>query len=452
MPSPERLVKRESRTRGAARRQVNVDSFEVKPLQNYERSRVSIEGYKPKSLKSALVNDHDLDTLPRLRRPSSILPRHDSRGPEIKSEEPGVIETPRKQLTSRSASRYGGTHDRSDADDDFDHEDDLFVDEPEPEASPIITPRRSKRILDRLTTRSNKLNKLFTQAKASRPLRSRESEKKAETTVQKRAPAARKAVPKVVKPKVAQKAAESPVTVPRLLEKSVSKSVPRSKAKSVDKRTKPAATVPKRAVSLTKSRQAERQKPLYVDLERVRVSSKRRKLFSSSSDSKPTTIDVLQYLVKTFEPPATPSASLNEDVVNETFKSHVLYHLGTLIDTHASIGNLTQEIIKVQKKKDEMRNRIYELRHNHSTVGNEMNELRAEYQKTKLQFENMNQLDRKLSDLRNQEDTEQGQTSLSDAVTMDLLSVDQIVNPVHGIFQKFVTINEKLAELDQQTV
>lgn len=401
------------------------------------------------------MNDHDLDTLPRLRRPSSILPKHDSRGPEIKLEEQDVIETPRKQLTSRSTSRYGGTHDRSDVDDDFDHEDDLFVDEPEPEASPIITPRRSKRILDRLTTRTNKLNKLFTQAKASRPLRSREADKKTETTVQKRAPAALKAAPKVTKPRATKRAVTKattdllPIAVPKLLEKSVTKSAPKPKARTAERKTKPTATVPKRAVSLTKSRQAERQKPLYVDLERVRVSSKRTKLLSSSSDSKPTTIDVLQHLVKTFEPPATQSATLNEEVVNETFKSHVLYHLSTLIDTHASIGNLTQEIIKVQKKKDEMRNRIYELRQNHSKVGNEMNELRAEYQKTKLQFENINQLDKKLSDLRSQEDAEQGQASLSDTVSMDLLSVDQIVNPVHGIFQKLVTINKKLTELDK---
>lgn len=252
--------------------------------------------------------------------------------------------------------------------------------------APQITPRKSKKILDRVTQRGNQLSKLLG---------------------------------------------------------------PRANAKRASKVVKDASPQRRRrarSIPLTKDKLTERQKPLALDLERVQDPTK-------SPQHKPNTIDVLKHLVAEFEPPTHPSALL--DIVHESFRTHMLFHLNSLLDTHTSIANLSREIVRVQKRKQETRTRIYELRELHASVGNEMNKLRAQYRDTTAQWEDIEavaQLTRQLASMP------LGSPSPLATVELDLALLHHLVNPVHGLAQKLAQINDKLASIKpketkkQQTV
>lgn len=201
-----------------------------------------------------------------------------------------------------------------------------------------------------------------------------------------------------------------------------------------------------RPIPLTKDKLTERQKPLALELERVQDPTK-------ASQHKPNTIDVLKHLVAEFEPPTQPSAFL--DIVHESFRTHMLFHLNSLLDTQTSIANLSREILRVQKRKQETRTKIYELREQHAFVGNEMNRLRAQYRDTTAQWEDIEavaQLTRQLASLP------LASPSPLATVELNLALLHHIVNPVHGLAQKLAQINDKLASIKpkeakkQQTV
>lgn len=133
----------------------------------------------------------------------------------------------------------------------------------------------------------------------------------------------------------------------------------------------------------------------------------------------------------------------------------MLFHLNSLLDTHTSIANLSREIVRVQKRKQETRTRIYELRELHASVGNEMNKLRAQYRDTTAQWEDIEavaQLTRQLASMP------LGSPSPLATVELDLALLHHLVNPVHGLAQKLAQINDKLASIKpketkkQQTV
>ncbi|KAK6459731.1 uncharacterized protein RJT20DRAFT_22007 [Scheffersomyces xylosifermentans] len=199
-------------------------------------------------------------------------------------------------------------------------------------------------------------------------------------------------------------------------------------------------------IPLLKTRNNERQKPLNVDIQRLRDDN------NKDTRQKINTIDVLRHLVKTFEPEATDSIIVKQKIIQEDFRSHLLHQINYLMDVHSSINDISSRINEVRKLKNECRSRIYQLRQDHTAVGNELNLLRAQYGQEKDQFENFSVVHNELTSLKelSTKTTEESHQGLSQLVSSELQRLSSIVNPHSGIYHKLHIVNEKLSEVDKE--
>ncbi|KAM9916493.1 hypothetical protein OXX59_009934, partial [Metschnikowia pulcherrima] len=118
------------------------------------------------------------------------------------------------------------------------------------------------------------------------------------------------------------------------------------------------------AVSLT--RPGGKQKPMVIETERVVTPSSRGRRVQLN------TLDVLQQLVEEHTPRPAQNDTVSENVVLTEFKAHLKYNLSRLADQHACIGDISQDINRVQRRKNELRRTILELRRQHAEVGAEL--------------------------------------------------------------------------------
>lgn len=205
--------------------------------------------------------------------------------------------------------------------------------------------------------------------------------------------------------------------------------------------------VPEEIVSLTLQSSRDRQNPLFIDVERLETSTSASSI--SARRAKIGTLDVMKHLVQSFKPESSvESNTLDENTVHSNFKIHVLYHLRTLLDTHSSIGNLSQQINSIQRKKEALRQQIYELRNKHTDVGNEMNDIRLDYQNEKLQLNKLHHIEENIDKLKASIETNNTTPAINDEVHRGLQQINRIINPRHGITQKLILINEKLTKIE----
>lgn len=186
-----------------------------------------------------------------------------------------------------------------------------------------------------------------------------------------------------------------------------------------------------------------KHKPLTIDAERLHTSSSRDKRFNL------TTLDVLRQFVDEYMPRATRNDIVSEQVVLDEFKAHLLYHVRHLMDLHASIRDISHDITEVQRRKNETRKNILELKRKHADIATELSKVRKDHTDDKhrySQFQTMvsafNQLKAAVSF--------QGQTSLSDAVHMDLDDLGRIFDPRQGLAVQLQAINAELASMIEQ--
>lgn len=211
----------------------------------------------------------------------------------------------------------------------------------------------------------------------------------------------------------------------------------------------------KKPVSLVKTRPNETQKPMYINTERIITNQNRDKRLRVN------TLDVLKHLIENFNPITSDSQIVNESLIHTEFKTHVLHHLGYLFDAHANIHDISQEINEIQKKKTELRNRIFELKKSHTNVGSELNKMRGNYQDERAKFKNFNKMANKLQTLSStvngyksgtldsSEELEQINKN-KEAIDKEIFSISKIVNPNSGMFKKLVLINKKLSKIESE--
>lgn len=192
------------------------------------------------------------------------------------------------------------------------------------------------------------------------------------------------------------------------------------------------------AIPLSKSKWKERQKPLLIDVERLvneRSASKRVKI---------NTIDVLKYLVQTFEPRIQSNGKVDAEVVDQEFKMHLLNYFNVLQDMHASINDLTEEIQEVQRRKRDLRQQLFEVRKKHGEVGSELSKLRQEYLDSKYNHGQFTKAAEQLQALKERASRNDGFSDLHSVVEADLTAARKLVNPVSGIYSKLRVINDQL--------
>lgn len=183
-----------------------------------------------------------------------------------------------------------------------------------------------------------------------------------------------------------------------------------------------------------------KQKPLTIDAERLHTSSSRDKRFNL------TTLDVLRQFVEEHSPRATKNDLINEQIVLDEFKAHLLYHVRHLMDLHASIRDISYDITDVQRRKNETRKSILELKRKHVDVGTELAKVRKDYMDDKQeysQFQNMVDAFNQLKGAVSQQQT----TSLSDKVQMELDNLGRIYDPRQGLAVQLQAINAELSSM-----
>lgn len=222
-------------------------------------------------------------------------------------------------------------------------------------------------------------------------------------------------------------------------------------AKPVSRRSAEARLVPSRPreakepLALYKSKRGERQKPFVVDTERLYNGHQRDRRLRIN------TLDVLRQVVVNFTPSNRRSSPKDSDV-GERYRVELLSYLDELSDTHASIKNISQDITDIQRQKNELRTKIYNLRNDHVKVGDELNALRATYNESKKQYDNFGTLNSHFEALSGEIGDKDGVASavLAPLVDSNIYKVSRLVNPHSGLLHKLQLINTKLQRLHDE--
>lgn len=202
---------------------------------------------------------------------------------------------------------------------------------------------------------------------------------------------------------------------------------------------------PSKPVSLTKLRANGVQKPLDLDIERLNTGNNRDKRYRVN------TLDVLKHLVANFEPGIVEASGINAAIVQSEFKTHLMDHLKHLVDIHGSVDDLTHEISSVQKQKEEIRRSVFELRADHSHVGNELNKLRASFQSSKDNYEKFNTLMNEINDIKQgmkQRDNHQNKGDIIRSIDREIQTMSKLFNPTTGLNNRLIEVNEILERIN----
>lgn len=183
-----------------------------------------------------------------------------------------------------------------------------------------------------------------------------------------------------------------------------------------------------------------KHKPLTIDAERLHTASSRDKRFNL------TTLDVLRQFVDEYMPRATRNDIINEQIVLNEFKAHLLYHVRHLMDLHASIRDISHDITEVQRRKNETRKNILELKRKHADIATELSKVRKDHTDDKHRYSQFQTMVSAFNQLK-EAVTFQGQTSLSDKVQMDLDDLGRIFDPRQGLAVQLQAINAELASM-----
>lgn len=196
-----------------------------------------------------------------------------------------------------------------------------------------------------------------------------------------------------------------------------------------------------RSTLLLTQKPSGKQKPLTIDAERLHTASSRDKRFNL------TTLDVLRQFVDEHAPRATKNDIINEQIVMDEFKAHLLYHVHHLMDLHASIRDISHDIIEVQRRKNEVRKNILELKRKHGDIGIELTKVRKEYTDDKRNHGEFQSMVSAFNQLKAAVTSQGLATSLSDKVQMDLDDLGRIFDPRQGLAVQLRAINAELATM-----
>lgn len=209
-------------------------------------------------------------------------------------------------------------------------------------------------------------------------------------------------------------------------------------------------------VSLAKTKKNETQKPMYINTERIITNQNRDKRLRVN------TLDVLKHLIENFNPIISDSQVVNESLIHNEFKNHVLHHLGYLFDAHANINDISQEISEIQKKKTLLRSKIFELKKDHTDIGSKLNKMRGSYQDERSKFKNFNKMTNKLQSLSSivdgyksgtrdySEASEHNMEIKGEMIDKNIFTLSKVVNPNSGMFKKLIIINKKLSKIENE--
>lgn len=186
---------------------------------------------------------------------------------------------------------------------------------------------------------------------------------------------------------------------------------------------------------LLSEKPAGKQRPLTIDAERLFTASSRDRRFNL------TTLDVLRQFVEEHVPRPAANAIVNENTVLTEFKAHLKYNLAHLADVHASIADLSHDVAELQRRKNDTRRAILELKKKHAAVGTELARQRRTHASEKEKHEEFMLVVRLLNQLRTETTG-----SLSVTTLTEFADVRRVLHGHLGLGPQLQDINAGLAQ------
>ncbi|CCE82257.1 Piso0_001974 [Millerozyma farinosa CBS 7064] len=214
---------------------------------------------------------------------------------------------------------------------------------------------------------------------------------------------------------------------------------------------KPSISKPSESYALTKKRAIEKQKPVYVDTERLVIGNHGERL------PRVNTIDFLKFLVNSFTPRILGTKWINEEAMHHDFRNYIIFHLNYLSDLHSDIHDVSSKIKDIQKRKNEMRNKIFELKAQHSILGANIVKNRDYYNEERHTFRARMQTIEEMCNISeglkqsnmNPITNEVEALSSSTSAENELIGLGKIINPATGLCSKLIAVNERLSNINQ---
>lgn len=185
---------------------------------------------------------------------------------------------------------------------------------------------------------------------------------------------------------------------------------------------------------------------LEINLNRLNKSYQTNKLLNE----KITSTDILTQILNDFF--SNDNNFHNQSVENQTiiknYSSLIQSHFNKLIDNNLLIeNNLLTNLRNLNKKKNLLRNEIYNLRANYKKIQNLVTQLRMQNLHNKAVYLNDRTLNQRLKILNNvshNKTVKPNQTTLINDINVKMIKLSRRTNPHFGLIDKIKLLNEKL--------
>lgn len=138
----------------------------------------------------------------------------------------------------------------------------------------------------------------------------------------------------------------------------------------------PPIAPPKAApILLSKATSKGRQRPMVIELDRLSHRGNQNKRFKVNR------LDALKHLVNTFQ------CDHHHNVTETEFRLNVISYLDNLLSLTSNIQDILKRLKQIQREKNEWRQKIFDLRQQHSHIGNELGQLRQSHNQIKATYE-----------------------------------------------------------------
>lgn len=157
-------------------------------------------------------------------------------------------------------------------------------------------------------------------------------------------------------------------------------------------------------------------------------------------------LDVFFALVKDFNPENSTFKVKNESLIHEEFKINVLHHIKKIMCVHTHLNDLLLRINGLKKKKTYYRDKIYEIKTKHMSIGCQLDSLRHLCKKEKKKSESLNFIYDSLIKLKKDIETasvndENKTFDVSDSLVIsNLMSIKDIINKNWCITNKLMPL------------
>lgn len=155
-------------------------------------------------------------------------------------------------------------------------------------------------------------------------------------------------------------------------------------------------------------------------------------------------LDVLLQFVKEHSPRPKVNDTINEEIILSEYKLNLLQALGELQGMHSCIFDISNDILDVQRKKNDTRRKILELQKKHTYIKDDIAEVRESLEKSTREYDEFMSLVGSFKQLQQAISDDRFGTSLDACVQEDIESYLQLFDQQWGLAARLKSVNASL--------